>query len=438
MASRICRGKRLILPHFRRQFLLPLWLADRSWPPHPHPRSPFGSLESQGGRGYTPNPTGECTRSCFLLSLGTPQVIMAVADSQLISWMSHPLPRVRGAALDVLTSSYSNDPQILRALFDAWDRFGPEVAFHDFPLISHLPISAELVDECIRRAAEMAAGRKPTDRTCRCAGKLMEALSVAPANVYAAHLDALVKLKASSKIFFRVSVDSMREKAEAIARASSSLALDFEDGQERHLAIALESLHRRHEAGPWIERGLGELQGENDRTPLATAVLEFASRHPIVGYEERLLPLLEHSEASIADPATIALVRCRTTEIQRLIADRFPKMNRSGQLRSVDIIRRARLPKSSELLRFLLPYGVEFQVQNGIRVAEVLLFDFEALEDWLEALLLADDHALRMLRPYLPLAEPLAQSLIPQEWGRIQQLVESRIGLPIFESPRSA
>jgi len=358
---------------------------------------------------------------------------MAVADSQLISWMSHPTPRVRGAALDILTSSYSNDPEILRALFDAWDRFGPESAFHDFPLISHLPISQELAGECIRRAAQMSAGRKLVDRTCRCAGKLMEALSVAPADVYSSHLEALQELKASSKIFFRVSVDAMRERAEAHARVSSSLALDFEDGQEQHLAIALESLHQRGEANPWIARGLSELEAEQERTPLATAVLEFASRHPIGGFEERLLPLLDHAEASIADPATIALVRCRTPEIQRLIADRFPMMNRSGQLRSVDIIRRARLPKSSQLLRFLLPYGVEFQVQNGIRVAEVLLFDFEALEDWLESMLLADDVALRMLRPYLPLAEPLAHSVVPEEWERIRQLIESRLGLPLFD-----
>lgn len=357
---------------------------------------------------------------------------MAVTDEQLISWMSHPAPQIRGAALDLVTSSYSSDPSILKAVFQAWDTYGPEAAFHDFPLISHLPIPSASVSEAITRAATMSAGKKITDRACRCAGKLIEAISVADAATFADHLDAITHLKGSSKVFFRIPLVSMAERAAALKRTSASLQLDFEDGQPTDMAIALECLNARGEADGWIRKAFQQWSEDQERTPLAIAVLELASRHPMFGYESELIALMDRDDATVADLATIALVRSRSPKTQQHVADRFQKLTRAGQLRAIDVVQRMRLPQSSNLLRFLLPYGREFSVQNAARIAEVLVFDFMALEDWLEALLLIDDASLQRMRAWLPLAQPLALEMTPSEWPRVEHLIETRVG-PILD-----
>jgi hypothetical protein len=363
---------------------------------------------------------------------------MAVTDVQLIAWMKHQDPRVRGASLDLVTSSYASDPSILQAVFEAWDLYGPEYAFHDFPLISHLPIPADRVEESLRRASEMSSGRKITDRACRCAGKLVEAISVADATVFAEHLAAIAELKQSSKIFFRIPLVSMSERALALQRQSASLKMDFQDGQPNDISIALECLNGRGEADFFLARAFEQWAANTERTPLAMAVLELASRHPIVGYEAELLELMNAEEASVADLATIALVRARSPVTQTRIADRFPHWGRSGQLRAIDVVRRMRLPQSSNLLRFLLPYGREVLVQDAARMAEVLVFDFAALEDWLEALLLVDEASLRRLMFAMPLAQVLAESTVPEEWPRIQHLMEMRLGPSLSAGPTTS
>lgn len=362
---------------------------------------------------------------------GLVAIEMAVTDEQLIGWLVHPDRLVRSASLELLTSSYVSHPGILPAIFAAWDRWGSEEAFPDFPLVSHLPIRREMVDECLTRAESMSQGRKLTDRVCRCAGKLIEALSVCDARVYESHLESMERLKQTSKVFFRVPIGAMRERVAAYQRTSSSLSLDFEDGQPSDIAIALEVLLQRGEAKRWIERGFDAWADESEPTPLARAVLELASRHPIEGFESQLLSLSQSDLASVADQASIALVRCRSPRTLTLIADQFVGMGRAGQLRSIDIIRRTRLDRSSNLLHYLLPLGREFLVQDAIRIAEVLLFDFEALEEWLEAFLLADDASLKRTVYALPIAYPLALERTPTEWARIRHLIQSRVGSQI-------
>lgn len=353
---------------------------------------------------------------------------MAVSDVQLMGWLVHPDHLVRSAALELLTNSYVSHPGILPAIFAAWDRWGPEYAFPDFPLVSHLPIRSEMVPECLTRAESMSLGRKLTDRECRCAGKLIEAISVCDATVFESHLDAMEQLKQSSKVFFRVPIRSMRERVAALHRSTSSLQLDFEDGQPGDIAIALEALLHRDQATPWIERGLADWDDQSEPSPLALAVLELASRHSVHGFENQLLDLSESDRSSIADMASIALIRSRSPRTLSLIAERFAEMNRVGQLRSVDIIRRTRLETSSNLLRYLLPLGQEFVVQDAIRIAEILLFDFDALEEWLEAFLLADDTSLRRIASALAIAYPLALEKVAPEWPRVRHLILSRLG----------
>jgi hypothetical protein len=256
---------------------------------------------------------------------------------------------------------------------------------------------------------------------------LAEAISVERASSFAPYLDELKVLKASSKIFFRVPIEVMIQRAEALSREPSSLELDFEDGTIGDYAIALESLWERGLANRWIREGI---ESWEEPTPgkLAVTALELVSRHPIRGYEEQLLALVDRDEASIADLATIALVRGRNSLTQSLIADRFASMSRSGQLRCLDIIRRMRLPESAKLIRFLLPQGSDASVQNGARVAEFMLFDFESLEEWLEAFLLMEDASVQRLVCSIPISHPLALEEVPVDWPRVKQLLKTRLG----------
>lgn len=352
---------------------------------------------------------------------------MAVTDQQLIRWLGHQDARVRTASLDLLSSSYASDPSILSSVISAWDRFGVEAAYSDFPLISHLAIASEQMSVVLSRAREYSEGRKLTDRVCRCAGKLAEAISVERASSFAPYLDQIKQLKSSSKIFFRVPIDVMEQRAEGLVREPSSLELDFEDGSSEDYAIAMESLWERGLATRWIREGI-ESWEESEVSKLAVTSLELVSRHAIRGYEEQLLGLVDRDQATVADLATIALVRGRNPLTQSLIADRFVGMSRTGQLRSLDIIRRMRLEQSSKLIRFLLPHGCDAAVQNAARVAEVLLFDFGFLEEWLEAFLLMDDASVPRIVYAIPIAHPLGLEVVPGDWPRIKHLLKTRLG----------
>jgi len=352
---------------------------------------------------------------------------MAVSDRQLIQWLGHTDPRVRSASLDLLSNSYASDPSILASIIAAWDHFGCESAFYDFPLISHLAISSDQMPVVLARAQEMSHGRKITDRVCRCAGKLGEAISVERASGFAPHLKEIKTLKETSKIFFRVPIPNMEQRAAALAREPSSLELDFEDGAPEDIAIALESLWERGLANRWIREGI-ESWEEPQPSALGLSALELVSRHAIRGYEEQLLTLVDREEASVADLATISLVRGRNPLTQSLIAVRFQGMGKTGQLRSLDIIRRMRLEQSSKLIRFLLPQGSDGVVQNSARIAEVLLFDFQFLEEWLEAFLLIEEASVQRVVYSIPIAHPLALEETPGDWSRIKHLLLMRLG----------
>ena len=364
---------------------------------------------------------------CSLPANATSDTSMAVSDKQLIQWLGHTDLRVRSASLDLLSNSYASDPSILSSIIAAWDHYGCESAFYDFPLISHLAISSDQMPVVLARAQEMSRGRKITDRVCRCAGKLGEAISVERASGFAPYLKEIQTLKETSKIFFRVPIPNMEQRAAALAREPSSLELDFEDGAPSDIAIALESLWERGLANRWIREGI-ESWEEPQPSALGLSALELVSRQAIRGYEEQLLTLVDRQEATVADLATISLVRGRNPLTQSLIAERFQGMGKPGQLRSLDIIRRMRLEQSSKLIRFLLPQGSDGVVQNSARIAEVLLFDFEFLEEWLEAFLLIEETSVQRVVYSIPIAYPLALEETPGDWSRIKHLLLMRLG----------
>ena len=154
--------------------------------------------------------------------------------------------------------------------------------------------------------------------------------------------------------------------------------------------------------------------------------LELATRYRMVGYEGWFVDLLDHRESSIADAASVGLSRCRTDTSLSLIADRFADYSKSGQLRSIDVLRRGRMPKTSELLRFLRAHGHGTHVQNALRAAEVLQFDFSCLEDWLEALVVVDESSFGQLKGSLAIVEPLTETLSQADRARTMHLLRSR------------
>lgn len=351
---------------------------------------------------------------------------MSVSDQQLLLWLSHSDAKVRNVSLDFLTGSFCQDLSLLSTVFAGWDRFGPAEAYSDFPLVSHLPIGISQVEECIQRAASMSLGRKIVDRECRCAGKLIESLVAGSPDNFVDFLDELEVLQRTSKVFFRVSIDSLRERKEVRNRPSHSLLIDLEDGDESVAQTALECLFLRGEAEAVIDKSLARLRQEEPPSSRDSAVLGLGQRYGLAGREAQLFPLIDNKHGSIADAATIGLCRLRSAETQRLIAERFSQLGRHGQLRAIEIVRRSRLPKSSELLRYLLPLGADFAVQDAVRIAEVMLFDFACLEDWLEALLLAETPSLNRIAFALSLVEPLGLESTPEDLPRIRELIRSR------------
>jgi hypothetical protein len=57
-----------------------------------------------------------------------------------------------------------------------------------------------------------------------------------------------------------------------------------------------------------------------------------------------------------------------------------------------------------------------------------MLFDFEFLEEWLEAFLLMDDASVQRVVYAIPIAHPLALEEVPADWPRIKNLLKMRLG----------
>jgi len=362
---------------------------------------------------------------------------MALSDATLIGLLTHESAGVRSASLELLSGSFSTDARWLPQIFAAWDRYGAQDAFQEFPLLTHFAIPSELVSECIQRAQNMSAGRPLTDRVCRCAGKLIEAISVASPVTFSNHVAAIHELKLQSKIFFRVNDQKMHARCGWIDREFSDFAetLASNPGSILNLYEVLESQFLQGRADDVLKSAFQSLRADllggertHERTldQVAHVCLELATRYRMVGYEAWFVDLLDHTESAIADAASVGLARCRTDTSLSLIADRFADYSKPGQLRSIDVLRRGRMPKTSELLRFLRAHGHGTQVQNALRTAEVLQFDFSCLEDWLEALVVVDDASFERLKGALGIVEPLAEALSKEDKARTMHLLRSR------------
>jgi hypothetical protein len=358
---------------------------------------------------------------------------MTLTDAKLIQFLVDDSTAVRTAAMELLSGSCSTDQRWLPAVFAAWDRFGPAEAFPEFPLLSHIAIPAEFVGESIARAEDMVTGRAITDRVCRCAGKLIEAISVSAPTIFADHLDALSRLKQKSKIFFRINEQHMRARCKWIVPVEGDLTSLLEDESlvDRDLYGVLEGQFLQGSLDPVLKNAFDALLQSDwniaSRT-LAETCLGLASRYRMIGFESYLIELIDHPESSIADVAAIGLARCRTATVLSIVASQFSHLTKSGQLRAIDILRRGRLPKTVELLRFLQGAHPGADAFSALKLAEILQFDFSELEDWLEAVLTLDDQTFARFKSQLAVAIPLAQELEPSDRDRTVKLLNSRLG----------
>ncbi|MEM7559741.1 MAG: hypothetical protein AAF394_11515, partial [Planctomycetota bacterium] len=133
-------------------------------------------------------------------------------QDQLLDLLTGDSSHFRMQALHLLSEAYCDSERVLEQVFLAWEKWEPAEAFTEFPMLSFLPIPAGQIVACCEKAQAMAADRKLTDPSARSAGKLVEQLVRLPAKDLEPHLELLEQVKASSKIFFRVNLDQVRDR----------------------------------------------------------------------------------------------------------------------------------------------------------------------------------------------------------------------------------
>lgn len=131
---------------------------------------------------------------------------------QLLELLTGDSRRFRMQALHLLSEAYFESDRVLEQVFSAWEKWEAAEAFPEFPMLSFLPIPRGQIVACCEKAQAMAADRKLTDPSARAGGKLLEQLIRLPAKDLEPHLELLDQVKASSKIFFRVDLDQVRDR----------------------------------------------------------------------------------------------------------------------------------------------------------------------------------------------------------------------------------
>lgn len=338
-------------------------------------------------------------------------------DQQLIDLLTHDSVRYRSAALDLLASSYCNAPAMLGAILDAWDRFGVSEAYPEFAQVTHLPVHHQYIANILERSFQMVEGRKLVDPVCRCAGKIVEALVLLPAEQLGEFLPEIERLKSTSKIFFRIELHDLKRRLALTELSDDELKEHFEpiwngssDVQVQTDAVhALEILHGRGVAEEVIRRCLSPSEDwEQDAGPRLSIALQVASRHAFLGFEDMLAVHIQHLQATVAATACIALARCRSRDAVFSIVERFAHENPTTQLRMTDVLGRLRVPGASVRIQELREACKDPKICDALNLAQILHFDFGQIDNWMEALFVLSDPILKRYRHLVELALPLS------------------------------
>ena len=244
------------------------------------------------------------------------------ANTELIQLLHHDTAELRMLALHWLAEGYANEPEVLSAVFAMWDQHGVEGAFPEFPMLSHLSVPAEMIEECCQRASAMVQGKPLKGIETRSAGKLIEQVSELPAALLAPHLNLLEQTVARSKIFFRVDIPAVRNRVELLNSTADQLsgqldssierlAQDAEQPTEVHQALhALEALRREHPSTINLGNVLQSVPPSDGPQAISFQLtLQSLVKFAEPGLEEHLAPHLLDPRESIFIPAIDALVR---------------------------------------------------------------------------------------------------------------------------------
>jgi hypothetical protein len=277
----------------------------------------------------------------------------------LIELLLADRPTVRTNALELLSDSYADDPRITEFVFRQWDRLGVAEAFPEFPLLPYFPVDATRIDECCQRSAKMVAGRKLTDPETRCAGKLIEHLTMLPADALEPHFELLEKTTQQSKIFFRVDLPGIHQRiefasltadqlAEQLDEAITRLSANPEDEHATKQALnAIGTLRRQHPDYLDLQSVIGQVP--SDQGPQAISfqltlqsLIEFS--HP--GLEPELAQHLADERESVHSIASTALVRTRTRLAAHSLIEQYQQTPPENQKWIARGLQRIRVPGS--------------------------------------------------------------------------------------------
>lgn len=318
-------------------------------------------------------------------------------NEDLIELLASEDAALRMLALHILCEGYATSPEILAAVFRGWDCWGEADAYPEFPMLSHIPIEEAQISEILDRASKMVQDRKLTEPATRCAGKLIEQVVRLPARQLLEHLGPLRDLCQTSKIFFRVDLDSLQERILLLDRSGDQLAAVLDDaiarlvknegdGAARQQGLAaLESLRREHPeyldlTGVFRSRqNLLSAEGEAPQpSPSFQITLQSLVEFEQPEIENQLAPHLWEASEGVYSSAVEALVRAGTREAALVLLEQLasaPVDNQKWIARGLQRFRTVGLsPKIAELRE----HTTDPRLWLMLLIAEVRQFEHES------------------------------------------------------------
>lgn len=314
-------------------------------------------------------------------------------NDDLIRLLASDEATVRTLALNFLSEGYAQEPDVLANVFTGWDRRGVDVAFPEFPLLSHVPIPTTAVLECCQRAAAIVPNRKLTDRQTRCAGKLMEQVVRLPAADLRPFQSQIVETIHLSKIFFRVDPAILKNRiamleqtsdqlAERLESAIATLAQQPDSDTAMHQSLAaLETLRFHH---PTYLDMIAAIAHSPPDSGVQAASFQVAMQSLIQfaqpGAEEALAKLLIDARESIHCNAVEGLVRIGSPLAAAHLIASFDQADAGAQRWIARGLQRVRGIGLTEEVARLRSATQDPTLWGMLLVAEVRQFDSTSLE----------------------------------------------------------
>lgn len=322
-----------------------------------------------------------------------PSSVKSHRNEDLMALLSDERSDLRMLSLHLLGEAYAASPEILERIFAAWDKWGPEQAYPEFPMLSHVPIAGDAIRESCDRAKDMVRGRKLTETVCRCAGKLIEQLVRLSPTELAPYRSLIEETVALSKIFFRVDLADLRDRLELMGAAPDQLAglLDktiarlAEQAEDpvalRRGLIVLETLRREH---PDYLDLRNVLAAGKQSSPHTTASFQLTLKSLIqfeqTGLEDSLAAYLPSSEEALCSSVVEALVRCGTHDAAEALLDSLLEAETENRKWIARGLQRLRVKGISSRLGQLRDTTSDPYLWVMLLIAEVRQFEVESSE----------------------------------------------------------